>query len=77
MGNKGGVRIARMMTQSLDKKTQLQYDALDFFDYGDAPPLSPYPASPRQASAPLQRNIEDDDFDGTNVAMGPVYRDKG
>ena len=50
------------------------YDALDLFDYGDAPPLSPSPTSPRQASAPLQCNVEDDDSDGGNVAVGPMYR---
>ena len=35
------------------QQTQLQYDALDLFDYGDAPPLSPSPTTMLQASASL------------------------
>ena len=61
----------------LGQQTQLQYDALDLFDYGDAPPLSPSPTSLCQASAPLQRMDEDDDSDGGNVAVGFVYKSQG
>ena len=50
------------------QQMQLQYDALDLFDYGDAPPLSPSPTSARQAFASLQHNVEDDISDGGNVA---------
>ena len=35
------------------QQTHLQYDALDLFDYGDAPPLSPSPTAALQASASL------------------------
>ena len=35
------------------QETQLQYDAFDLFDYGDTPPLSPYPSSPLKAPTPL------------------------
>ena len=59
------------------QQTQLQYDALDLFDYGDAPPLSPSPTSARQASASLQHNVEDDVSDGGNAAGGPVSRVQG
>ena len=56
------------------QQTQLQYNALDLFDYGDAPPPSPSPISPHKASAPLQRNVEDDGFGGGNAIMGHVYK---
>ena len=56
------------------QQTQLQYDALDLFDYGEPPPLSPSPTSARQASASLQHNVEDDVSDGGNAAGGPVFR---
>ena len=56
------------------QQTQLQYAALELFDYGDAPPLSPSPTSMRQASASLQHNVEDDVSDGGNAARGPVSR---
>ena len=59
------------------QQTQLQYDALDLFDYGDAPPLSPSPTSARQASASLQHNVEDDVSDGGNATGGPVFRVQG
>ena len=59
------------------QQTQLQYDALDLFDYGDAPPLSPSPTSTRQASASLQHNVEDDVSNGGNAARGPVSRVQG
>ena len=54
------------------QQTQLQYDALDLFDYGDARPLSPSPTSMRQASASLQHNVEDDASDYRNAVGGPV-----
>ena len=59
------------------QQTQLQYDALDLFDYGDAAPLSPSPTSVRQASASLQHNVKDDVSDGGNAAEGPVSRVQG
>ena len=59
------------------QQTQLQYDALDLFDYGDAPPFSPSPTSARQASSSLQHNVEDDVSDGGNAAGGPVSRVQG
>ena len=54
------------------QQTQLQYDVLDLFDYGDAPPLSPSPTAALQASAFLQHSIEDDVSDGGNATGGPV-----
>ena len=59
------------------QQTQLQYNALDLFGYGDAPPLSPSPTSTRRASASLQHNVEDDISDGGNAAGGPVARVQG
>ena len=59
------------------QQTQLQYDALDLFDYGDAPPLSPSPTSTRQAFVSLEHNVEDDVSDGGNAAGGPVSRVQG
>ena len=59
------------------QQTQLQYDALDLFNYGDAPPLSPFPTRTPQASASLQHNFEDDVSDGGNAAEGPVSRIQG
>ena len=59
------------------QQTQLQCDALDLFDYGDALPLSPSPSSPRQAFATMQYNIEDNVSHGGNAAVGLVYRDQG
>ena len=56
-----------------EQETQVQYDAFDLFDYGDAPPLSPYPSSPLKAPAPLQRNVENDFSDDGNAPMGAVY----
>ena len=55
----------------------MQYNALDLFDYGDAPPLSPSPTSARQASVSLRYNVEDDVSDGGNTAGGPVSRVQG
>ena len=59
------------------QQTQLQYDALDLFDYGDAPPLSPSPTNGRQASSSFQHNVEDDVSDGSNAVGGPVSRVQG
>ena len=59
------------------QQTQLQYDALDLFDYGDAPPLSPSPTTALQASTSLQHSIEDDVSDGGNATGGPVSRVQG
>ena len=59
------------------QETQLQYDAFDLFDYGDAPPLSPWPSSPLEAPAPLQHNVEDDVSDGGNAIVGAVYKGSG
>ena len=59
------------------QQTQLQYDALDLFDYGDAPPLSPSPTNVCQASTSLQHNVEDDVSDGGNATRGPVSRVQG
>ena len=42
-----------------------------------SPPLFPPPTSPHQAFAPLQRNVEGDDCNGSNAAMGPMYRGQG
>ena len=56
------------------QQTQLQYNALDLFDYGDMRPLSPSPTSACQASASLQHNVEDDVSDGGNAAGGIVFR---
>ena len=55
-----------------EQQTQLQYDALDLFDYGDAPPFSPSPTTALQASTSLQHSIEDDVSDGGNATGGPV-----
>ena len=59
------------------QQTQLQYDALDLFDYGDAPPLSPSPTTTLQCSVSLQHSIEDDISDGGNATGGPVSRVQG
>ena len=59
------------------QQTQLQYDALDLFDYGDAPSLSPSPTTALQGSASLQHSIEDDVSDGGNATGGPVSRVQG
>ena len=59
------------------QETQLQYDAFDLFDYGDAAPLSPCPSSPLEAPTTLQCNVEDDVSDGGNAPVGVVYRGNG
>ena len=68
---------SRVDDTEFGQQTQLQYDALDLFDYGDAPPLSPSPTTALQASASLQHTIEDDVSDGGNAAGGPVSRVQG
>ena len=52
---------------------------MDLFEYGTCPPppFSPSPISPHQASAPLQRNAEDDVSNAGNVAIGPMYKAEG
>ena len=55
----------------------MQYDALDLFDYGDVPPLSPSLTNPCQDCAPLQCNFENDVSGGGNVAIGSVYKGQG
>ena len=59
------------------QQTQLQYAALDLFDYGDAPLLSPSPTKARQGSTSLQYNAEDDVSDGGNATGGPLSRGQG
>ena len=60
------------------QETQLQYNAFNLFDYGDAPPpLSSSPTSPCQAFAALQRNVEDDVSNGRNAPMGAMHRGLG
>ena len=52
-GEQGLVTGSKVDDTEFGQQTQLQYDALDLFDYGDVPPLSPSPTSARQASASL------------------------
>ena len=40
MGNKGWGTGSKVDDTEFGQQTQLQYDAFDLFDYGDAPPLS-------------------------------------
>ena len=60
MGNKGRCMGSKVDDREFGQQTQLQYDALGLFDYGDVPPLSSSPTSARQASASLRHNVEDD-----------------
>ena len=76
-GEKGWGTGSKVDDIEFGQQTQLQYDALDLFNYGDAPPLSPSPTSVRQASASLQHNVEDDVSDGGNVVGGPVSKVHG
>ena len=61
--------------------TQVQYDALELFDYGNVRPLSsslsPSPRRPFPASLSLRRIVEDDVSGGGNAPMGAVYRGQG
>ena len=82
----GWVGVARTMIRSLDKKTefqqetQVQYNVLELFDYGNVrpllPSLSPSPRSP-PGPASLQRIVEDDVSGGGNAPVGAVYRGQG
>ena len=73
-GEQGRGTASKVDGTEFGQQTQLQYNALDLFDYGDAPPLSPSPTSAHQASASLQHNVEDDVSDGGNAVEGPVSR---
>ena len=79
MGNMGWAGAARTMIRSLDRKqslteTQMQYDALELFDYGNvrplSPSLSPSPRSPTPAPLSLQRIVEDNVSGGGNAPRG-------
>ena len=76
-GEQGWGTGSKVDDTEFGQQRQMQYDALDLFDYGDTPPLSPSPTSACQASASLQHNVEDDVSDGGNAAGGPVSRVQG
>ena len=76
-GEQGWGMGSKVDDTEFGQQTQLQYDALDLFDYGDAPPLSPSPTSVHQASTSLQHNVEDDVSDGGNATGGPVSKVQG
>ena len=63
------------------QEMQVQYNALELFDYGNlrpiSPSLSPSPRSPSLAPLSLQRIVEDDVFSGGNAPVGAVYRGQG
>ena len=63
------------------QETQVQYNALELFDYGNvrplSPSLSPSPRSPSPAPLSLQRIVEDDVFGGGNAPVGAMYRGQG
>ena len=63
------------------QETQVQYDALELFDYGNvrplSPSLSPSPRSPSPTPLSLQRMVEDDVCGGGNAPVGVVYRGQG
>ena len=59
------------------QETQVRYDALELFDYGNVRPLSPSPRSPSPAPLSLQRIVEDDVSSGGNAPVGAVYRGQG
>ena len=63
------------------QKTQVQYNGLELFDYGNvrplSPSLSPSPRSPSPAPLSLQRIVEDDVSGGGNEPVGAVYRGQG
>ena len=52
-GEQGRGRGNKKDDTEFGQQMQLQYDALDLFHYGDAPPLSFSPTSPCKASTPL------------------------
>ena len=76
-GEQGQGRGSKDDDTEFGQQTQLQYDALDLFDYGDAPPLSPSPTSPHKAFVPLQSNVEGDVSGGSNVVVEHVYKGQG
>ena len=76
-GEQGRGTGSKVDDTEFGQQTQLQHDALDLFDYGDARPLSPSPTSVRQASTSLQHNVEDDVSDGGNAVGGLVSRVRG
>ena len=78
MGNMGGARAARTMTWSLDKRRNYSTMHSTCLTMGTRPPppLS-LSSSPLEAPTPLQRNVEDDVFDGGNTPVGAVYRGQG
>ena len=76
-GEQGWGTGSKVDDTEFGQQTQLQYDALDLFDYGHAPPLSPSPTTALQAFASLQHSIEDDVSDGGNATRGPVSRVQG
>ena len=63
------------------QQTQVQYDALELFHYGNvhpvSPSLSPSPRSPSPAPLSLQHIVEDDVSGGGNAPAGAVYRGLG
>ena len=69
-GEQGRGKGSKVNDTEFGQQTQLQYDALDLCDYGEAPPLSPSCTSVRQAYTSLQRDVEDDVSDGDNAAGG-------
>ena len=73
-GEQGRGKGSKIDDTEFGQQTQLQYDALDLFDYGDVPPLSLSPASAHQASASLHCNVEDDVSDGGNVVGVPMSK---
>ena len=77
MGHKGGARVAKWMTQSLDNKRNCSMMLWTCLTMGMRPPLSPSPTAALQASASLQHSIEDDVSDGGNATGGPVSRVQG
>ena len=60
------------------QETQMQYYALELFDYGNvrplSPSLSPSPRSPSPALLSLQCIVEDDVSGGGNAPVGAMYR---
>ena len=76
-GEQGRGMGSKVDDTEFGQQMQWQYHALDLFDYGDPPPLSPSPTTALQASASLQHSIEDDVSDGGNAIGGPVSRVHG
>ena len=63
------------------QETQMQYNTLELFDYGNvchlSLSLSPSPRSPSPAPLSLQRIVEDDVSGGGNALAGAMYRGQG